>query len=227
MTSMVRPVRIAPSILASDFARLGEEVRAAEAAGADWIHIDVMDGCFVPNITVGPPVVKAVRACTTLPLDVHLMIVKPERYLDDFARAGADNITVHLEASPHLHRTVQHIRSLGKRASVSLNPHTSIQGLEVVLPDLAMVLLMTVNPGFGGQEFIEAVLPKIRGLRAEIERRNLDVDIEVDGGITPETAPLVVEAGASVLVAGSAVFGAPSRDYRAAIEALRRSARGV
>jgi ribulose-phosphate 3-epimerase len=224
---MVRPVRIAPSILASDFARLGEEVRAAEAAGADWIHIDVMDGCFVPNITVGPPVVKAVRACTTLPLDVHLMIVKPERYLDDFARAGADNITVHLEASPHLHRTVQHIRSLGKRASVSLNPHTSIQGLEVVLPDLAMVLLMTVNPGFGGQEFIEAVLPKIRGLRAEIERRNLDVDIEVDGGITPETAPLVVEAGASVLVAGSAVFGAPSRDYRAAIEALRRSARGV
>jgi ribulose-phosphate 3-epimerase len=227
MTSMVRPVRIAPSILASDFARLGEEVRAAEAAGADWIHIDVMDGCFVPNITVGPPVVKAVRACTTLPLDVHLMIVKPERYLDDFARAGADNITVHLEASPHLHRTVQHIRSLGKRASVSLNPHTSIQGLEVVLPDLAMVLLMTVNPGFGGQEFIEAVLPKIRGLRAEIERRNLDVDIEVDGGITPETAPLVMEAGASVLVAGSAVFGAPSRDYRAAIEALRRSARGV
>ncbi|HEY4186439.1 MAG TPA: ribulose-phosphate 3-epimerase [Polyangia bacterium] len=216
---MSRPLRIAPSLLAADFGRLRDEVQAAEAAGADYIHLDVMDGRFVPNITIGPVVVAAVRAATKLPLDVHLMIVEPERYVEDFARAGADNLTVHIETSPHLHRTVQHIRALGKRASVSLNPHTPIDGLDIVLPDLAMVLVMTVNPGFGGQRFIEAVVPKIRALRAEIDRRGLDVDIEVDGGIAPETVHTVVDAGADVLVAGSAVFGKP--DYRAAIAALR------
>jgi ribulose-phosphate 3-epimerase len=217
--TMARPLRIAPSILAADFSRLGDEVRAAEAAGADYIHLDVMDGRFVPNITIGPLIVSAVRAVTALPLDVHLMIVEPERYLDAFAQAGADILTVHAEVSPHLHGTVQHIRSLGKRASVSLNPHTPLDGLDVVLPDLSMVLLMTVNPGFGGQKFIEGVLPKVRALRAEVLRRQLDLDIEVDGGITPETAPVVTEAGANVLVAGTSVFGRP--DYAHAIRALR------
>ena len=222
---MARPLRVAPSILAADFGRLADEVRAAEAAGADLIHVDVMDGRFVPNITIGPVVVSAVRAATKLPVDVHLMIVEPEKYVDAFAAAGADNITVHLEASPHLHRTVQHVRSLGDKlgrkvsASVSLNPHTPIDGLQVVLPDLSMVLLMTVNPGFGGQRFIEAVVPKIRDLRAEIDSRGLDVEIEVDGGITAETARTVVAAGADVLVAGSSVFGRP--DYAQAIRALR------
>jgi ribulose-phosphate 3-epimerase len=216
---MIRPLRVAPSILSADFGRLAEEVRAIEAAGADYVHVDVMDGRFVPNITIGPVVVQAVRAATRLPLDVHLMIVEPERYVEDFARAGADIITVHIEVSPHLHRTVQHIRALGKKASVSLNPHTPLDGIGTVLPDLAMVLLMTVNPGFGGQRFIDAVVPKIVQLRAEIDRRNLDVDIEVDGGITPETARTAVAAGANVLVAGSAVFGHP--DYRQAIAELR------
>ncbi len=220
-------MRIAPSILASDFARLGEEVRAVEAAGADLLHVDVMDGCFVPNITLGPPVVAAVRKATKLPLDVHLMIVDPGRYVDAFAGAGADNITVHLEASPHLHRTVQQIRHAGKKASVALNPHSPLDGLDVVLPDLEMVLVMSVNPGFGGQSFIEAVLPKIRALRAEIDRRNLAVAIEVDGGIDPETAPAVVAAGATVLVAGSAVFHAPGGDYRGAIAALRGAGGGA
>jgi ribulose-phosphate 3-epimerase len=217
-----RPLRIAPSILASDFARLGEEVRAVEAAGADLLHIDVMDGRFVPNLTVGPAVVAALRAVTGLPLDVHLMIVEPERYVEDFARAGADLISVHLEASPHLHRTVQHIRALGKKASVAVNPHSPLDGLEIVLPDLEMVLLMTVNPGFGGQRFIEAVVPKIRALRHEIDRRQLSVDVEVDGGIGPENVATVVDAGANVLVAGSSIFHAPGHDYRGAIAALRR-----
>ncbi len=216
---MSRQLRIAPSILSADFARLGDEVRAAEAAGADYIHVDVMDGRFVPNITVGPVVVAALRAVTKLPLDVHLMIVEPERYVEAFAKAGADILTVHLEASPHLHRTVQQIRALGKRASVALNPHSPIDGLDVVLPELSMVLVMTVNPGFGGQKFIDAVVPKLRALRSEIDSRGLDVDIEVDGGIAPETVRTVVEAGADVLVAGSAVFG--KRDYGAAISALR------
>jgi ribulose-phosphate 3-epimerase len=215
---------IAPSILSADFARLGEEVRAVEQAGADYIHVDVMDGRFVPNITIGPLVVRAVRAATKLPLDVHLMIVEPERYVEAFAEAGADIIGVHYEASPHLHRTVEHIRALGKRASVALNPHTPVGGLEVVLPELSQVLLMTVNPGFGGQRFIDAVVPKIRQLRAEIVRRNLTVDIEVDGGIAPDTVGTVVSAGANVLVAGSAVFA--TRDYAAAIRALRDGARG-
>jgi ribulose-phosphate 3-epimerase len=219
MSSMARPLRVAPSILSADFGRLAEEVRAVDAAGADYVHVDVMDGRFVPNITLGPVVVAAVRAATRLPLDVHLMIVEPERYLEAFAHAGADIITVHIEASPHLHRTVQQIRALGKKACVSLNPHTSLDGLSTILPDLSMVLLMTVNPGFGGQKFIDAVVPKIRALRAEIEARGLDIDIEVDGGITPQTAPAVVAAGADVLVSGSAVFGGP--DYRQAIAALR------
>jgi ribulose-phosphate 3-epimerase len=222
---MNAPLRIAPSILSADFGRLAEEVRAVEAAGADYIHVDVMDGRFVPNITIGPPVVRAVRAATKLPLDVHLMIVEPERYVDDFARAGADLISVHLEASPHLHRTIQQIRALGKRASVAVNPHSPLDGLDVVLPDLDMVLLMTVNPGFGGQRFIDTVVPKIRALRAEIQRRNLAVDVEVDGGIAPDTVAAVVGAGANVLVAGSAIFEA--RDYRAAIQALRDGAAGA
>ena len=221
---MARPVRIAPSILSADFGRLGDEVRAAEAAGADYIHCDVMDGRFVPNITIGPLVVRAVRAATKLPLDVHLMIVEPERYVDEFAAAGADNITVHAEASAHLHRTIQQIRAHGKRASVALNPHSSLDSLHLVLPDLSMVLLMTVNPGFGGQQFISAVVPKIRELRQEITRRGLDVDIEVDGGIAADTAATVVDAGANVLVAGNAVFAAPGKDYAAAIAALRRGA---
>jgi ribulose-phosphate 3-epimerase len=217
-------VKIAPSILSADFGRLAEEVRAVEAAGADVIHVDVMDGRFVPNITIGPLVVRAVRAATKLPLDVHLMIVEPERYLEDFARAGADSISVHLEASPHLHRTVQHIKSLGKKAAVALNPHSSLDGLDVVLPDLDMVLIMSVNPGFGGQKFIESVVPKIAALRAAVQRRGLATDIEVDGGVAPDTVARVVGAGANVLVAGSAIFGAPNGDYRGAIEALRDGA---
>jgi len=216
-----RALRIAPSILASDFARLGEEVRAVEAAGADIVHVDVMDGRFVPNITFWPAVVAAVRRSTKLPVDVHLMIVEPERYVGDFARAGADRISVHLEATPHLHRVVEQIRELGKKAAVAVNPHSSLEGLDVVLPELDMVLLMTVNPGFGGQKFIEAVVPKIRALRAEIDRRGLDIDIQVDGGIDAETAPAVTSAGATVLVAGSSVFHAPGGDYRGAIAALR------
>jgi ribulose-phosphate 3-epimerase len=221
--SLVRPLRIAPSILASDFARLGEEVRAVEAAGADLLHVDVMDGRFVTNITICPPVVAAIRKATKLPLDVHLMIVEPERYIDEFARAGADRISVHLEASAHLHRLVEQIRAAGKKAAVAVNPHSPLAGLDVVLPELDMVLLMSVNPGFGGQKFIEAVVPKISALRGEIDRRGLDVDIEVDGGIDPQTAPAVVAAGATVLVAGSAVFHAKDGDYRSAIAALRTS----
>src|SRR5579863_1111514 len=219
-----RPVRIAPSILSADFGKLADEVKAAEAAGADLIHVDVMDGRFVPNITIGPLVVRAVRAATKLPLDVHLMIVEPERYVEEFARAGADLISVHLEASPHLHRTIQHIKGLGKKASVAVNPHSPLDGLDVVLPDLAMVLIMSVNPGFGGQRFIEAVVPKIEALRATVRRRGLATDIEVDGGVAPDTVGRVVAAGANVLVAGSSIFGAPDRDYRGAIQALRDGA---
>jgi ribulose-phosphate 3-epimerase len=215
-------IRIAPSLLSADFGRLAEEVRAADQAGGDLIHVDVMDGRFVPNITIGPVVVKAVRKATKSIVDVHLMIVEPERYLEDFAKAGADNLTVHAEACVHLHRVVQQIRVLGKKPGVSLNPHTPIGVLDVVLPDLASVLIMTVNPGFGGQAFIPAVVPKIRALRDEIDRRGLAVDIAVDGGIGPETAALVVEAGASILVAGAAVFGKP--DYAAAIKEIRAAA---
>lgn len=214
-----RAVRIAPSILSADFGRLAEEVGALERQGADWVHVDVMDGRFVPNLTIGPPVVAALRKVTKLPLDVHLMIVEPERYVEAFAKAGADTITVHIEASPHLHRTLQQIRGLGKRAGVSLNPHTPEHALEYVIGDLDLVLVMSVNPGFGGQAFIPEVLPKIQALRAMIDRAKKDVDLEVDGGIKPGTAGLVMEAGADVLVAGNAVFGAS--DYGSAIKALR------
>jgi ribulose-phosphate 3-epimerase len=222
MAWMNRRVRIAPSILSADFGRLAEEVRALEEAGADLVHVDVMDGRFVPNMTIGPVVVAALRPVTRLPLDVHLMIVEPERYIDAFAAAGADIITVHAEACPHLHRTIQQIRGLGKKASVALNPHSPIDHLEVVLPDLDMVLLMTVNPGFGGQKFIPAVLPKVRALHAELVRRHLDVDLEVDGGVTPETVPALRAAGANILVAGSAVFATP--DYAGNIASLRAAA---
>lgn len=204
----LQPIRIAPSILSADFGHLAEEVRAVSAAGADWIHVDVMDGRFVPNITLGPVVVEAVRKATQLPVDVHLMIVEPERYVADFAAAGADIITVHVEASPHLHRTLQQIRALGKKAGVVLNPHTSEETIRHVLPDCDVVLVMSVNPGFGGQKFIPNVLPKIAAIREMVEAQRLSVDIEVDGGIGVGTASRVVRAGAGVLVAGNAVFGA-------------------
>jgi ribulose-phosphate 3-epimerase len=219
---MPPPIRIAPSILSSDFGRLAEEVRAAEAAGADWIHVDVMDGRFVPNITVGPLVVEAVRKVTRLPIDAHLMIVEPERYVDAFARAGADLVSVHAEASPHLHRTLQAIRAAGARPAVALNPSTPLDALEWVLGDCDMVLLMSVNPGFGGQRYIPAVTEKVRRLREAAEARRLALEIEVDGGIRDETVGPVAAAGANVFVAGTAVFGAP--DYRAAVRGIRGAA---
>ncbi|MFW5875838.1 MAG: ribulose-phosphate 3-epimerase [Myxococcota bacterium] len=217
-----RPVRIAPSILSADFGRLAEEIAAVEAAGADWIHVDVMDGRFVPNITIGPPVVRSLRGVARRPLDVHLMIMEPERYVDAFAEAGADTITVHAEACVHLHRVLQQIRGLGKRAGVSLNPHTPPEGLAHVLPELDLVLVMSVNPGFGGQAFIPGMVAKIGALRGMIDAAGADVDLEVDGGIKPGTAAAAVEAGADVLVAGSAVFGGGG--YEAAIAALREDA---
>ncbi|MDA8163790.1 MAG: ribulose-phosphate 3-epimerase [Desulfobacteraceae bacterium] len=210
---------IAPSILSADFSRLGEEVRAVTAAGADVIHVDVMDGHFVPNITIGPLVVKAVRKVTELPLDVHLMIENPERYLEDFAQAGADWITVHVETGYHLHRTVHRIKELGKKAGVVLNPATPLAMVEHLLADVDLVMLMSVNPGFGGQSFIPATLPKIRRLREMITERGLPTGIEVDGGISPETLPEAVAAGANIFVAGSAVFGKP--DYAGVIARLR------
>ncbi|HUB08924.1 MAG TPA: ribulose-phosphate 3-epimerase [Myxococcales bacterium] len=217
-----RPVRIAPSILSADFGRLAEEVRAVEAAGADLIHVDVMDGRFVPNLTIGPVVVEAVRKATRLPLDVHLMIVEPEKYLDDFRKAGADSLTVHAETCPHLHRTLQHIRGTGARASVALNPATPLSAVEWVLEDLSMVLLMSVNPGFGGQSYIPQVTRKIADLRRTAVERRLDFDIEVDGGIKPQNVAAAAAAGANVFVAGSAIFG--EHDYRQVIGALRAEA---
>ena len=220
-SSLDRPGRvlIAPSILSADFARLGEEVTALEKAGADWVHVDVMDGRYVPNITLGPVIVKAIRKVTKLPLDVHLMIVEPDRYVDAFAEAGADTITVHVEASTHLHRTLCHIRSLGKRAGVTLNPATSEDTLRYVMDVVDQVLVMSVNPGFGGQSFIRAVLPKVVAIRKMIAATGRPIDLEIDGGITKDTAPEAVAAGANVLVAGNAVFN--TNDYAQAIAALR------
>jgi len=215
-------IKIAPSILSADFARLGEEVQAVTRAGADYIHVDVMDGHFVPNLTIGPLVVEALRKVTDLPLDVHLMIEAPDRYIADFASAGADLITVHQEAVPHLHRTVQLIKSLGKRAGVSINPATPASTLDVILDELDLVLVMTVNPGFGGQGFIASGLAKIAALRREIDRRGLTVELEVDGGVKIANIGRIAAAGADVFVAGSAVFG--SADYAATISELRRRA---
>ncbi|WP_434383455.1 ribulose-phosphate 3-epimerase [Melittangium boletus] len=216
---MTRRVLVSPSLLSSDFGRLAEEVRAVEAAGADWVHVDVMDGRFVPNITLGPVVVEAIKKAATRPLDVHLMIVEPEKYVDAFVKAGADILTVHAEACTHLHRVIQQIRHAGARPSVVLNPATPLSALEEVLGDVDMVLLMSVNPGFGGQGFIPQTVDKVRRLRAMLDARGLKTEIEVDGGINAETSKKVVEAGASVLVAGSYVFGA--KDYAAAIRSLR------
>jgi ribulose-phosphate 3-epimerase len=214
--------RIAPSLLAADFARLGQEVEAVERAGADCIHVDVMDGCFVPNLTLGPVVVEAVRRATSLPLDVHLMIVEPERYIHDFVKAGAATVEVHVETCPHLFRTVAQIREAGAQASVVLNPSTPAAHVELVLSEVDQVLVMTVNPGFGGQRFIPEMLPKIRQLRHWIDERGLSVRLEVDGGIAPGTVALAASAGADVFVAGTAVFG--TQDYAAAIAELRREA---
>jgi ribulose-phosphate 3-epimerase len=221
---MAHPIVVAPSILSADFARLGDEVRAADAAGGDWIHVDVMDGRFVPNITIGPVVVAALRKATTKPLDVHLMIVEPERYLDAFAEAGADHLLVHCEPSStvHLHRTLGHILDLGKIAGVVLNPATGLDAIEHVLDLVGIVLIMTVNPGFGGQKFIASMLPKIDALRELCARRGLDPVIEVDGGLSGDNAWRVIDAGATAIVAGSAVFHAP--DYATAIAAIRHSA---
>jgi len=216
---------IAPSLLSADFGRLAEEIRAIEEAGADLLHVDVMDGRFVPNITIGPFVVEAIRKCATIPLDVHLMIVEPERYIDAFSGAGADIITVHPEATPHLQRAVARVRELGRKAGVALNPGTSLSAVEWVLQDVDMVLIMSVNPGFGGQAFLPASLAKIELLRSQIRRAKLDVDIQVDGGIKAENIGEVAAAGANVIVSGSGIFGTP--DYKETIGRMKRNIRSA
>lgn len=214
--------KIAPSILSADFSRLGDEIRAVEAAGADYIHIDVMDGHFVPNITIGPLIVQAARRVTSLPLDVHLMIENPDLYIPEFAAAGSDIIVIHAEATNHLHRSIQLIKSFGKKAGVSLNPGTPLNVLDYIIDDLDLVLLMTVNPGFGGQSFIDACLPKIHSLRAMLDQHGSEAELEIDGGIKPANIARISHAGADVFVAGSAVFGAP--DYAATIAEMKRLA---
>ncbi len=214
-------IKIAPSILAADFAKLGEEVLEVEKAGADWIHVDVMDGHFVPNISFGAVVLNAIRPLTKLPMDVHLMIENPDLYIEEFAKAGADYITVHVEACPHLHRTIQMIRSFGVKPGVVLNPHTPVETIQHVLEDIDLVLFMTVNPGFGGQKFIHSVVPKVKQLADIIKEKNLSIEIEIDGGINEETIVACAQAGATVFVAGSAIYS--KKDRTQALQAIKKA----